>query len=309
MRTTLTILLTSLVWAIIILCFFEPKRSEEATAPVVETLEVVTPSPTKSQKRSERKSQRTESSAEKQVSKSAPAEAAKTSTEASKPATTESTKATATESTTAAEAVKSTTETTKSATTTSTTTAETIDYAREIVGQWSPIEGSECPLEISKYGCAIQTKYGVKMRYTYSIKGKRINIGYDNNARFEITKENGVVYLELFNTTDFSGKYKRTSQPRKIAMRPLDVSTYAENIVGKWKPLDGQECNLELSKYGAAIQTKYGVDMRYDYTLNGKKLSIGYNDNASVVISEDASYYYLEIYNSEDFSGRYRKSK
>ena len=282
MRTTLTILLTSLVWALAILFFFEPKSFEEATTPVVEAVEVaeVTPPPTKSQKRSERKSQRTESSAEKQVSKSAPAEA-----------------------------VTSATETTESATTTSTTTAETIDYAREIVGQWSPIEGSECPLEISKYGCAIQTKYGVKMRYKYSIKGKRINIGYDNNARFEITKENGVVYLELFNTTDFSGKYKRTSQPRKIAMRPLDVSTYAENIVGKWKPLDGQECNLELSKYGAAIQTKYGVDMRYDYTLNGKKLSIGYNDNASVVISEDASYYYLEIYNSEDFSGRYRKSK
>lgn len=290
MRTTLTILLTSLVWALAILFFFEPKSFEEATTPVVEAVEVaeVTPPPTKSQKRSENKSKRTESSAEKQVSKSAPAEAAKTTTEASKPATTESTKATATESAKA---------------------AETIDYAREIVGQWSPIEGSECPLEISKYGCVIQTKYGVKMRYKYSIKGKRINIGYDNNARFEITKENGVVYLELFNTTDFSGKYKRTSQPRKIAMRPLDVSTYAENIVGKWKPLDGQECNLELSKYGAAIQTKYGVDMRYDYTLNGKKLSIGYNDNASVVISEDASYYYLEIYNSEDFSGRYRKSK
>ena len=282
MRTTLTILLTSLVWALAILFFFEPKSLEEATTPVVEAVEVakVTPPPTKSQKRGENKSKRTESSAEKQVSKSAPAEA-----------------------------VTSATETTKSATTTSTTTAETIDYAREIVGQWSPIEGSECPLEISKYGCAIQTKFGVKMRYKYSIKGKRINIGYDNNARFEITKENGVVYLELFNTTDFSGKYKRTSQPRKIAMRPLDVSTYAENIVGKWKPLDGQECNLELSKYGAAIQTKYGVDMRYDYTLNGKKLSIGYNDNASVVISEDASYYYLEIYNSEDFSGRYRKSK
>lgn len=286
MRTTLTILLTSLVWALAILFFFEPKSFEEATTPVVEAVEVakVTPPPTKSQKRSENKSKRTESSAEKQVSKSAPAEAAKTTTEASKPATTESSKATATESTKA---------------------AETIDYAREIDGKWTPVEGAQYPLEITKYGVAIQDR-GYKDRVKCILKGKKLSIKYDT-ARCEITKADGVYYLEIFNSRDFSGKYKRTSQPRKIAMRQLDSANYAELIVGKWSPINGQEHALEISKYGTAIQYR-GYEDRVEYSLNGSSLKIKY-DSASVVISEDASYYYLEIYNSEDFSGRYRKSK
>lgn len=268
MRTTLTILLTSLFWAIIILCFFEPKRSEEATAPVVETLEVVTPSPTKNQKNSKNKSKRAEKSAAQQVSKSAPAEAVEAPIEASK-------------------------------------ASETIDYAREIDGKWTPVEGAEYPLEITKYGVAIQHR-GYQDRVKCNLKGKKLAIKYDN-ARCEITKADGVYYLEIFNTRDFSGKYKRTSQPRKIAMRPLDSANYTELIIGKWSPINGQEYALEFSKYGTAIQHR-GYEDRVEYSLNGSSLKIKY-DNANVVISEDASYYYLEIYNSEDFSGRYRKSK
>ena len=275
MRTTLTILLTSLVWSIVIYCFYEPKSTEEVVAPAVEVVEV-TPPPTKSQKRGENKSKRTESSTEKQVSKSAPAEV-----------------------------VKSTTETTKSATTTSTTTAETIDYAREIDGKWTPVEGAQYPLEITKYGVAIQSR-GYEDRVKCTLKGKKLSIKYDT-ARCEITKADGVYYLEIFNSRDFSGKYKRTSQPRKIAMRQLDSANYAELIVGKWSPINGQEYALEISKYGTAIQYR-GYEDRVEYSLNGSSLKIKY-DSASVVISEDASYYYLEIYNSEDFSGRYRKSK
>ena len=90
-------------------------------------------------------------------------------------------------------------------------------------------------------------------------------------------------------------------------MRPLDESLYAEKIVGKWTPINGQECPIEFSKYGTAIQSR-GYEKRIEYTLNGSSLKIQY-DNARVALSEDASYYYLEIYNSEDFSGRYRKSK
>ena len=276
MRTSLTILLTSLVWALVILFFFEPKSAMQTAEPVVEAVEVVTPPPTKSQKKSENNSKRTEKSAEKktekstsqQVSKSAPAEVAQPATTTPK-------------------------------------VTETIDYAREIDGKWSPVEGAQYPLEITKYGVAIQDR-GYKDRVKCILKGKKLSIKYDT-ARCEITKADGVYYLEIFNSRDFSGKYKRTSQPRKIAMRQLDEAQYTELIVGKWSPINGQEHALEFSKYGTAIQYR-GYEDRVEYSLNGSSLKIKY-DSASVVISEDASYYYLEIYNSEDFSGRYRKSK
>ena len=271
MRTTLTILLTSLVWSIVIYCFYDPKSTEEVVAPAVEVVEV-TPPPTKSQKRSENKSKRTEKYTEKQVSKQAPAEAVDT-------------------------LASQTAEISKA--------AETIDYAREIDGKWTPVEGAQYPLEITKYGVAIQSR-GYEDRVKCILKGKKLSIKYDT-ARCEITKADGVYYLEIFNSRDFSGKYKRTSQPRKIAMRQLDSANYAELIVGKWSPINGQEHALEISKYGTAIQYR-GYEDRVEYSLNGSSLKIKY-DSASVVISEDASYYYLEIYNSEDFSGRYRKSK
>jgi hypothetical protein len=90
-------------------------------------------------------------------------------------------------------------------------------------------------------------------------------------------------------------------------MRRLDASLYEDAIIGKWSVINGQEYPIEFSKYGTAIQYRNYED-RVEYTLNGSNLKIQF-DNARVVISEDASYYYLEIYNSEDFSGRYRKSK
>ena len=275
MRTILTILLTSLVWSIVIYCFYEPKSTEEVAAPAVEVVEA-TPPPTKSQKRSENKSKHTEKSTEKstekQVSKQTPAEAVDTLASQT------------------AEVSKAT---------------ETIDYAREIDGKWTPVEGAQYPLEITKYGVAIQER-GYDDRIKCLLKGKKLAIKYDN-ARCEITKEKGVYYLEIYNSQDFSGKYKRTSQPRKIAMRKLDSANYTELIIGKWNPINGHKYPLEFSKYGTAIQYR-GYEDRVEYSLNGSSLKIKY-DNASVVISEDASYYYLEIYNSEDFSGRYRKSK
>ena len=49
----------------------------------------------------------------------------------------------------------------------------------------------------------------------------------------------------------------------------------------------------------------------YEFGVDGGNLDfeIQTNVDVTVTISEDASYYYLEIYNSQDFSGRYRKSK
>ena len=294
MRSVLTILLTSLCWAFVIFLFFEPKSSkEEKSEPTIEVVEAEKPAkPT----RTEKKSARTEKRAAKK-------EAQPKSTTAVETPTAEVAEAPAQAPAKAAEEAKEATTTAEK----SSSQEVTIDYAREIDGKWQPIEGAEYPLEFTKYGTVIQYHGSLQLRYGYSLSSKRMNIRYDK-ARVEITREGNDYYLEIYNSKDFSGKYKRVSQPRKIAMRPLPESQYSELINGKWAPINGQEFSLEFTKYGAAIQYHGSLDLRYDYSLTGAKLNIRY-DNARVAISEDASYYYLEIYNSEDFSGRYRKSK
>lgn len=253
MRTILTVLLTSLVWAFVILAFFEPRaKSEETTPPATTTVEpTVAPTPSRAEKKAEKRS-------EKRAQTAAPV-------------------------------------------------TENIDYTREIDGKWTPVEGAKYDLEFTKYGTVIQHNGSLLLRHTYSLSGKKMNISYDK-ARIEIVKQGNDCYLEIYNSQEYSGKYRRTSQPRKIAMRQLDESLYAEAIVGKWSVINGQEHPLEFTKYGTAIQHHGSLELRHDYTLSGEKLKIQY-DNARVVISEDASYYYLEIYNSQEFSGRYRKSK
>lgn len=292
MRTTITILLTSLVWAFVIVAFFEPRTKntetdKAATTEVVDKTPTPAPTPTRKERRAERKAEKeaekgTEKEKEKEKEKQTPAPIPTPAPE-SAPAP----------------------EPTPEPTPKPAPVTESIDYAREIDGKWTPVEGAKYPLEFTKYGTAIQYR-SYKDRITYALKGQKLRIQFDN-ARCEITKQDGEYYLEIYNSQEYSGKYRRTSQPRKIAMRQLDESLYAEAIVGKWSVINGQEHPLEFSKYGTAIQYRSYED-RVEYTLNGSNLKIQF-DNARVVISEDASYYYLEIYNSQDFSGRYRKSK
>ena len=213
----------------------------------------------------------------------------------------------------------------KSPTTTSTTTnvektPETPNTApattstplgvENLYGKWQPIEGAEFPLEFTKYGAVIQTdKYGFLSRYAYAVNKEKMKIKYDN-AQFKLYAEAGTVYLEIYNSDDFSGRYKRVAKPREINATPLPREEYPNSIVGKWTPLNGHTEALEITKFGTVIQTdKYGFDSRYGYSLSEDKLAIKYDKNARVAISEDANYYYLEIYNTTDFSGRYRKKK
>lgn len=298
MRSVLTILLTSLCWAFVIFLFFEPKSSkEEKSEPTVEVVEAEKPAkPTRTEKKSartEKRAAKKEAQPKNSTTVETPAAEAAKAAEAPAQAPVQTPAKTAEEATITAEKTSS--------------QEVTIDYAREIDGKWQPVEGAEYPLEFTKYGTVIQYHGSLQLRFGYSLSSKRMNIRYDK-ARVEITREGNDYYLEIYNSEDFSGKYKRVSQPRKIAMRPLPESQYSELINGKWAPINGQEFSLEFTKYGAAIQYHGSLDLRYDYSLTGAKLNIRY-DNARVAISEDASYYYLEIYNSEDFSGRYRKSK
>lgn len=298
MRSVLTILLTSLFWAFVIFLFFEPKSSkEEKSEPTVEVVEAEKPAkPTRTEKKSARTEKRVakrEAQPKSTTAVETPAAEVAKAAEAPAQAPVQTPAKTAEEATITAEK--------------SSSQKVTIDYAREIDGKWQPIEGAEYPLEFTKYGTAIQHR-GYQKRVSYSLKEQRLRIYLDSNARCEITKQGADYILEIYNSQDFSGKYKRVSQPRKIAMRPLDQSLYAEAILGKWSVINGQEYALEFTKYGTAIQHR-GYEKRIEYNLNGSNLRIYLDSSARVAISEDASYYYLEIYNSEDFSGRYRKSK
>ena len=203
MRTILTILLTSLCWALVITVFFEPRHREEE--PIVAPVEVVEVEKPTKPTRAERKSERTE----RKVAKKAET---KTETKSEPKPTPAPAKVT-------------------SAPDKTTQTKQEVDYSELIVGKWQPVEGAEYPLEFTKYGVAIQYR-GYANRMKYSLSDKRLNIKYDK-ARCEIGKVDGEYILEIYNSEEFSGKYKRVSQPRKIAMRLLDESSYIENIVGK----------------------------------------------------------------------------
>ena len=56
MRTILTVLLTSLVWSVVILAFFEPRaKSEETTPPATTTVEpTVAPTTSRAEKKAEK---------------------------------------------------------------------------------------------------------------------------------------------------------------------------------------------------------------------------------------------------------------
>ena len=183
------------------------------------------------------------------------------------------------------------------------------NISQEIVGKWQPVEGAEYSLEFTKYGTAIQYRSSYLSRHPYSLNGNIANIGYSNNLKIEITAKGGVVYLEIYDSDDFSGKYKRVSRPKVINYTAISGDLYSTAIVGKWTPIDGQEYAMEFTKYGVAIQVRNSYNSRTEYKLEGNKLKIAYDNNARVALWEDSQYYYLEIFNTEDFSGRYRKTK
>lgn len=183
------------------------------------------------------------------------------------------------------------------------------NISQEIVGKWQPVEGAEYSLEFTKYGTAIQYRGSYWSRSPYSLNGNIANIGYSNNLKIEITAKGGVVYLEIYDSDDFSGKYKRVSRPKEINYNAISGDLYSTAIVGKWTPIDGQEYVMEFTKYGVAIQVRGSYNSRTEYKLEGNKLKIAYDNNARVALWEDSQYYYLEIFNTEDFSGRYRKTK
>lgn len=178
-----------------------------------------------------------------------------------------------------------------------------------ITGVWSPVEGAEYPLTITKYGTVIQHIGGsVKIRHQYYLSGDNLKIDYDKNAKANVYTENGKTYLEIYNSENFSGKYRLSSKAVNINGDRVNVSDISTAIVGKWKPVFGAEYPLEISKYGTVIQNIGGsVNIRHDYSLDQDRLKIEYDRHAKVSIIKNTNGTYLEIYNSETFSGLYKK--
>lgn len=95
-----------------------------------------------------------------------------------------------------------------------------------------------------------------------------------------------------------------------------DVKNYAELICGYWKPVEGNQYSLEISKYGTVVQWMvYSSGDKYErsresYTISGNKLNIddGYYKCAVEVLNEGGATY-LEVYGHEKYAGKYRLRK
>ncbi len=90
------------------------------------------------------------------------------------------------------------------------TPQSTISLAEVIVGKWKPVEGTKCPIEITKYGTFIHWPFpSVDMRYDYTLNGNRITIKRQGTGRVAVTTTSGGTYLEIYDITEFAGKYKK----------------------------------------------------------------------------------------------------
>ena len=108
----------------------------------------------------------------------------------------------------------------------------------------------------------------------------------------------------------------KAEQPKPTSAPKPDVKNYAELICGYWKPVEGNQYSLEISKYGTVVQWKvYGTGSKYEwsrksYTISGNKLNIhdGCYKCAVEVLNEGGATY-LEVYGHENYAGKYRLRK
>lgn len=184
------------------------------------------------------------------------------------------------------------------------------EVSEDIIGKWLPVDGAKHPIEISRYGTIIQWwSDNNNSRYRYTVKGSMITIGYNKECRFEITHDKDKTYLEIYNNNSFSGKYVKQSSHYAPSGQIIPQSELSEAIVGKWEPVIAAEHTIEITRYGTIIQWwSVNNNSRYDYTLTGNQLDIGYNKCEVEVVKSEYNTY-LEIYHNDEFSGLYRKIK
>ncbi len=102
------------------------------------------------------------------------------------------------------------------------------------------------------------------------------------------------------------------TQPKATQPKTLEKN-YAELICGYWEPVEGNTLQLEITKYGTAIQWDFHYDgskyerRREQYNISGNKLSIGSYYKCTVNVFVENGVTYLEVFGNEKYAGKYRK--
>lgn len=122
-------------------------------------------------------------------------------------------------------------------------TANTIDYSQKIIGRWTPVEDAQFDIEFTKYGSMVvyvvdpqqimntfsekdmniaRSVMGLyesmlKKELPYSVEGcilnfKKVEENEMLQAKIKIYSEEDVDYLEIYDVTKLSGKYKRVME-------------------------------------------------------------------------------------------------
>ena len=100
------------------------------------------------------------------------------------------------------------------------TAKQNVDYSQDIVGHWEPVEVSAYKLDFSRYG-TLKTKtnrHGYIERSEYKFKLLGDQMGYTIMSdfyegdwhRIEIEKQDGIMYLTIFDDPELGGRYQKT---------------------------------------------------------------------------------------------------
>ncbi len=205
--------------------------------------------------------------------------------------------------------------------------------AAQLIGRWIPEEEAENELEFTKYNTL--TIGDLALKIPYEVSGNKVILSglIDTKMRVVFSSDDTNTYLEIYDAPELAGKYRKAivreeptaakrptikqpaapaATPRQKSPQPVAVQPpqkpLAEAIIGKWAPVEGAKHPVEITKYGTFIQWCYGtVDMRYDYTISGDKITIKRCGSGRVEVTTTSNGTYLEIYEITEFSGKYKK--
>ncbi len=114
---------------------------------------------------------------------------------------------------------------------------------------------------------------------------------------------------------DIKMNYDSVEKPTQSVVADAPApKDYSKEIVGYWIPVEGNSYHLEITKYGTVTQWKHyssGKEKyeqsRDEYNIKGDRLKIFIHD-CRVEVTTKNGFTYLEIYGSEKYAGKYRKS-
>lgn len=92
------------------------------------------------------------------------------------------------------------------------------------------------------------------------------------------------------------------------------VSDLSTAIIGYWKAVEGNDKDLEFTKYGTVIQWRfisngYKTNSRYDYSIKGNNCYIKWYGSYRAEITSNNGVIWLELYGDSEWAGKYEKIK